>query len=479
MQKVDLTPHVYSVYELTRAIKGLLEEKFFFVIVEGEVSNVKLQSSGHLYFSLKDTYSQVSCVMFREGASKLKTPLNTGDKIVVRAQLSVYPPRGAYQLIVKDLSPLGLGELLIKLEQLKAKLKSRGWFDEAYKKKLPRFPKKIGVVTSLTGAVIHDIITILERRLGSFHLIINPVRVQGEGAADEIAQAIGQFNQHSLVDVMIVGRGGGSLEDLMPFNDEKVAQAIFESRIPIISAVGHETDFSISDFVADVRAPTPSAAAEIVSQQAFEVKEKLHQMALFCERFTKGMVQTLGQLLKSLERHPLFAAPRNLIIPLMQQLDSLNEAIDSAMKKRLESAKQSLTHAYKTLSILHPQVQIEQQKSALLQQKKALFFSISRLMAEKKALFTGRRFESSFDSLLQKLHFSKKQNFEKLSCHIESLNPKSILQKGYTIVFSQKEGKAISSIKAVSQGEAVRIAFADGDAEAQIQKTYDRTKSLF
>ena len=238
---------ILSVTELTSAIKAVIEPSFQGIAVKGEISNFKLQSSGHLYFTLKDAGSQISAVLFKGNAACLNKMPKEGDQVVAKGEISLYAPRGQYQIIVRELQFLGLGDLLLKLQQLKEQLQMRGWFDPAHKKKLPKLPKRIGVVTSPTGAVIQDILQVLTRRFAGFHVILNPVKVQGEGAAQEIAQAISDFNRLKLADVLIVGRGGGSIEDLWAFNEEVVAKAIFESDIPIISAVGHETDFTIAD----------------------------------------------------------------------------------------------------------------------------------------------------------------------------------------------------------------------------------------
>jgi exodeoxyribonuclease VII large subunit len=246
---------VLSVSGLTQSIKMLLEGQFSFVAVQGEVSNCKLQASGHLYFSIKDANAQLSAVMFKGDLAKVPRLPKDGDQVILKGGLNVYPPSGKYQIVVRTLEWAGVGALLLQLEALKAKLKGLGYFDSGRKKPLPKFPKTIGVVTSPTGAVIQDILNVLERRISEFHLILNPVKVQGPGASQEIAAAIDFFNKHQLADVLIVGRGGGSLEDLWAFNEEVVAAAIFRSQIPVVSAVGHETDFTLADFVADVRAP--------------------------------------------------------------------------------------------------------------------------------------------------------------------------------------------------------------------------------
>ena len=255
---------IYSVAELSLEIRNLLERQFPDVWVTGEVSNLRAAGSGHLYFTLKDETAQLRAVCFRNQARYLKFKPQDGLAVIARGRLSVYEARGEYQLYVEFLEPAGLGALQLAFEQLKQKLAAEGLFDPARKKPLPMLPRVIGVVTSPTGAVIRDILRILHRRFRNINVLIYPVKVQGEGAAQEIAQGIEYFNRQAPVDVMIVARGGGSLEDLWAFNEEVVARAIAASKIPVISAVGHETDFTIADFVADLRAPTPSAAAELV-----------------------------------------------------------------------------------------------------------------------------------------------------------------------------------------------------------------------
>ena len=255
MLKTDAAP--LSITELTQAIKKAIEPPFRNLYLKGEVSNFKRQSSGHLYFSLKDAESQISAVMFRGDAATLQVLPKNGDHVEIRGDLSVYPPRGSYQVVVRYLRPKGVGALLLKLDELKRKIHKKGWFGKEHKRPIPSLPRRIGIITSPTGAAIQDILHVLGRRFANVHVIINPVRVQGTDAAGEIVQAIEQCNRYQLADVLIVGRGGGSLEDLWSFNEESVAKAIYESEIPIIAAVGHETDHTIAEYVADVRAPTP------------------------------------------------------------------------------------------------------------------------------------------------------------------------------------------------------------------------------
>ena len=278
--QLNLAPErkVWSVAELTARINAALSTQFTNLWVEGEVSNFRPAQSGHLYFTLKDAKAEVKCVCFRSQAMRLKFRPEDGLKIIVRGSISVYEPRGEYQIYVEHIEPAGLGALQLAFEQLKKRLEAEGLFDEARKKPLPMLPRRIGVVTSPTGAAVRDIVRILRRRFPDLHLILYPVRVQGEGAAAEIVAALEYFNRKQLVDVILVARGGGSIEDLWAFNEEPVARAIAASAIPVVSGVGHETDFTIADFVADVRASTPSAAAEIVVQSRQEFQRHLLEL---------------------------------------------------------------------------------------------------------------------------------------------------------------------------------------------------------
>jgi exodeoxyribonuclease VII large subunit len=459
---------VLTVSQLTQAIKLQLEATFPHVLLKGEISNLKLQSSGHMYFSLKDEFAQIACVMFRQDLMKVQVPLKSGDQVVIRAELSVYPPKGGYQLIVKEISLVGLGEYLMKLELLKQKLNSMGYFAQERKKKLPAFPKKIGVVTSPTGAVIRDIINILTRRLKGFHLILNPVKVQGEGAADEIARAIEEFNTHKLVDVIIVCRGGGSVEDLMAFNDEKVAHAIFKSEIPIISAVGHETDISISDFVADIRAPTPSAAAEIVS---FEMDELLSSLSKLRRQIQQIIVKNFLKTKESFTRitkHPLFTSPTALLGHAMQSLDSMKEMVDQSINRIFQLNCQRFLKLKRSAELARPSRRITENMNRLVQLEKALNISIMRKVNEKKQRLEDMNFESLIPELVTKEISQKRKELERLVSHLQSLNPKSLLAKGYSIIFSQKDGSVISSIQALKPQDSVQILLVDGKAKATI-----------
>ncbi len=414
---------VFTVTELTAAIKKQIEGRFFSVAVRGEVSNFKEQSSGHLYFTLKDQGSQISAVLFKGTAQTLKRKPQSGDQILVKGELSVYAPRGNYQIIVREVTFAGVGELLLRLHELKAKLEQKGWFDAKRKRSLPKFPKTIGVVTSPTGAVIQDILHILNRRFSGFQLVLCPVKVQGEGAAQEIARGIEEFNRYNLADVLIVGRGGGSLEDLWAFNEEIVAQAIFSSRIPVISAVGHETDFTIADFVADLRAPTPSAAAELVIAEKAKELQYFSQMQRRIQETTRMIVRSRKDRLKAIMRQPALSSPDFL-------LGKFSQMVDEA--------------------------------------KADLFQSLQRQVQEKKLKLLGLQRQARAQNPLNRLAHLK-QKLSMTASHLRSINPKNLLTKGYAIVFDEKQNSVILSAKQVKENEALRILMHDGTIEAHVK----------
>lgn len=487
-----------TVSQLTNAIKLSLESTFPAIYLQGEVSNFKIQSSGHLYFSLKDASSQIAAVMFKADASLLKLMPKAGDQVVVKGELNVYPPKGNYQLLVRELSYLGLGELLQKLELLKVKLHQLGWFKAARKKALPRFPRRIGVVTSPTGAVIQDILNVLSRRFSGFHLILNPVKVQGEGAAQEIAQAIEQFNRHDLVDVMIVGRGGGSLEDLWAFNEEMVAAAIFHSRIPIISAVGHETDHCIADYVADIRAPTPSAAAEIV------IAEKSQQLE-YLSVLRKRMQQTIGHLVQQNRyrllgtlKHPFFSRPYEMIEWRMQKLDEFRPNLEQAirqflfLKNRLLEARSKQAFALKpTNQIFHfkqlfiashrsLQMQmfqrIEQDRQKLVYKRQQLDHLWQTMQTKRRHLFQQKRLTQELQQLLTDRLTSYQHKLTHISDLLRALDPHHILEKGYSILFAEKSDFVINSVQKLKKGQQARLLLSDGEILITINKVNARDR---
>lgn len=350
----DLQP-VLSVSELTRKIKGVLEMGFPEVSVRGEISNFKRHSSGHLYFTLKDEGAQIQAVMWRGRLYNLFFTPQEGMKVIARGSITVYEARGIYQLDVVQLHPLGVGELQLAFEKLKQKLMAEGLFDPAHKKPLPEYPERIGIVTSPTGAVIHDMLNIISRRYPIVEVLFYPVAVQGVGAAEEIAAAIRDFNSYGQVDVLIVGRGGGSLEDLWAFNEEVVARAIYDSKIPIISAVGHEVDFSISDFVADVRAPTPSAAAELVVPDRVKIIESVGNSCYTMQQRVAERIRSSKERVLSLTKSYSFNLPLQLVREYSQRVDDLERMLLTTMGHRFLLLRSKAHELQNRLHSLHPE----------------------------------------------------------------------------------------------------------------------------
>jgi exodeoxyribonuclease VII large subunit len=344
-----------TVTDITRQIKSSLEQRFTRVWVQGEISNFKRHTSGHLYFTLKDEGAQLSAAMWRSRASGLLFQPADGMKVIARGGITVYPPRGSYQIDVDQLTPLGIGELQIAFERLKKKLAGEGLFDESRKRPLPKYPRVVGIITSETGAALQDVRTVLSRRFPGVELILLPVRVQGAGASDEIAQAIQDMNRYGKVDVMIVGRGGGSLEDLWAFNEEIVARAIFASEIPIVSAVGHEIDFTIADFVADLRAPTPSAAAEMVVPDRFEILEVIRNYEYTMRKALLQRVAASRERVGSLVSSYAFNRPKDMVRESVQKLDELQRSMAATVSHRMERRAQDVESLKKRLLGLSPQ----------------------------------------------------------------------------------------------------------------------------
>ncbi|GJQ20626.1 MAG: exodeoxyribonuclease 7 large subunit [Bacteroidia bacterium] len=353
LQPSDRRP--YSVTEITRMVKQSLESAYPNVWVVGEVSNCRRHSSGHWYFTLKDENAQLAAVLWRSRAAIVSVLPEDGMKAQVRGALTVYAPRGVYQIEVLQLLPVGLGELQVAFEKLKRKLAAEGLFDQSRKKPLPQFPQRIGLVTSPTGAAIQDVRSVLSRRFPSLEVIVAPVRVQGPGAADEIAGAIRDMNAFGGVDVLIVGRGGGSLEDLWAFNEEIVARAIAESDIPVISAVGHEIDYSIADFVADLRAPTPSAAAELVIRDRTELVDILSNICYTLKERIQDRIDFLGDRIQRLITSYTFNRPRDLLRQYVQRLDELDRSLLLSTGHALESAVNRHISLHQQLEALSPQ----------------------------------------------------------------------------------------------------------------------------
>ncbi len=338
--KENLEPQILSVSDVNRAIKSTLEGQFKLIWLKGEISNFKPHTSGHFYFSLKDSKAQISAIMFRGFNQSLKFKPRDGMEVIVRGKITVYEPRGNYQIFCEQMDPVGAGALQLAFEQLKKKLELEGLFDKARKRPLPAMPKHVAVVTSPTGAAIRDILNILSRRFKGLRVTVVPTVVQGDAAAPSIVKAIELAQKMIDVDVMIVGRGGGSIEDMWCFNDERVARAISACRVPVISAVGHEIDFTIADFVADLRAPTPSAAAELVCRNAAEICERI---VVLDKRLAKGLFHCI-QLLK----HRLVGHAKRLVDPkrrlqdLSQRCDELSQRLEAGIARYFEGVEQHL-----------------------------------------------------------------------------------------------------------------------------------------
>ncbi len=429
-----------TVSQLTRRIKALLEENLGRVLVQGEISSLARPSSGHIYFTLKDQDSQIKAALFKGNAAKIPFEIENGQELLAEGRVSVYGPRGEYQLIVERLQPIGVGALQLAFEQLKDKLKRRGWFEERHKKELPYIPKGIGVVTSPTGAVIKDILNTLDRRFDSIPVLIAPCMVQGDGAAQAIARQIEKLDQNPDIEVIIVGRGGGSLEDLWAFNEEIVAEAIFNAETPIISAVGHETDFSLADFVADLRAPTPTAAAELVAPIKDELLEGLaHTEGRLNLAFANQFSQT-AQRLKSLKKR--LKSPEWIIQTRTQRVDELALRLKQAMDKNLKSLENQLLGINKDLKHQAPTLRLE------------------RLETRRKALF------SRLDLGMKQNVRAAEKSWAEASSLLNSLSPLAVLDRGYSLT-QDKEDKLIESVAQVKVGEELVVSLKDGKIQVE------------
>lgn len=438
--------NIFSVTQLTTLIKQNLEGAFPQLSVQGEVGNLRKQASGHIYFTLKDSSAQLSCVLFRGNAMRLSSEPKEGDQIVASGELSVYPPRGGYQMVVRGFERSGVGELLKTLHERKLKLEQLGWFARETKKPLPLLPKTVGVVTSSTGSVIQDILHVLSRRFSGFHLILNPVRVQGEGAALEIAKAIEEMDRHQLADVLIVGRGGGSLEDLWPFNEEVVARAIHNCRTPVVSAVGHETDVTIADFVADLRAPTPSAAAELVMEEKAKWLDALAKLRRQLTHVCKAQLDMRRTRLASIAKHPVMRSPFSLLSTFLQKVDDAHTALNHQIQVRLREQRLKLEALDRQKRALNPLHQVASQKKAFAQKKQQLGGALLKQLDEKKTRIAALR------------------------QHLAAVDPRRLLKRGYSIIFHEKSDSVILSTQNVRAGDRLRIQVSDGSLTATLDE---------
>lgn len=436
---------VWKVRDLVAAVRTHIEREYSDMWVEGEISNFRSPESGHLYFTLKDGNAQIRVVMFRSSARLLRFRPADGLQVVVRGRVTVYEDRGELQLSAEYLEPKGAGSLQLAFEQLKAKLEAEGLFAAEPKKPIPSLPSRIGIVTSAQAAALRDILNILQRRHHSANLLIFPAQVQGDAASLEIAAGVRFFNQHQNVDVIIVARGGGSAEDLAPFNDEGLARTVFASAIPVISAVGHETDFTIVDFVADLRAPTPSAAAELVIRSRQEIED---QAATLEERLARAVRYRLlmgRQALTELARHGAFARMMEVIRQRQQKLDDLTHRMELAERQLLEQMRR---HWETTSSaVRHYDLRL-----VLSGMRKELGSLTTALVAVTRNVLLQHRVRS-----------------ERLQTALESLSPLAILDRGYALVFDS-EGKLLKDARAVNVGDQISARLAHGQIHAAITR---------
>lgn len=436
---------VFSVSQLNENIKTLLEESFAQLYVEGEVSNLRRPQSGHTYFTLKDDKSQIRCVFFRPyGVRVARFEPEDGMKILCRARLTTYLPRGEYQLIVESIEPQGTGALQKAFEQLKARLSAEGLFDDTRKKTLPFLPGRIGVVTSPTGAVIRDILNITRRRFPSVDILIAPARVQGEGAASEIIAALQNLQQIKGVDIIIIARGGGSLEDLTPFNNEELAREISRSSIPVVSAVGHETDFTICDFVADLRAPTPSAAAELVVPRRNDLLDTIYSLR---QRLIAAQERLLDDQKEALEAvRARFKDPRRFLGDYSIALDDLRDSLRYAFSRHTQTMSHQLEQLELRLHNRSPVRQIAEKK-----------FHLGTLQ---KWLLDGWKHYHGNHARMLKSH----------AALLASLNPLAVLQRGFSITRREADKEIIRDACRLTLGERVRIQLAQGSFSANVDK---------
>nr|WP_318384734.1 exodeoxyribonuclease VII large subunit [uncultured Enterobacter sp.] len=437
------SPSIYTVSRLNQTVRMLLEHEMGQVWISGEISNFTQPASGHWYFTLKDDNAQVRCAMFRNSNRRVTFRPQHGQQVLVRANITLYEPRGDYQIIVESMQPAGEGLLQQKYEQLKSKLQTEGLFDQQFKQTLPSPAHCVGVVTSKTGAALHDILHVLKRRDPSLPVVIYPTAVQGDDAPAQIVRAIERANSRQECDVLIVGRGGGSLEDLWSFNDERVARAIFASQIPVVSAVGHETDVTIADFVADLRAPTPSAAAEIVSRNQLELLRQLQngqqRLDMAMDYYLANRNRRFTQLFHRLQQqHPQLRLARHQTV-----LERLRQRMGYALDAQLKRATQRQQRATQRLNQQNPQPRIHRAHSRVQQ----LEYRLSQTMRSRIS--------------------STRERFGTALTHLEAVSPLATLARGYSVTTST-DGRLLKQTKQVQAGDILTTRLADGWVESAV-----------
>jgi exodeoxyribonuclease VII large subunit len=439
------TRRTLTVSELTARIRDLLGKNFTDIWVEGEISNCREAQSGHIYFTLKDDRSQVRCVFFKQQQRGIKFRPEDGLHVTVRGSISVYEARGEYQIYVENIEPVGLGALQLAFEQLKKRLEAEGLFAAERKKPLPMLPSRIGLITSPRGAAVRDVVRILRRRFPNVHLMVFPVRVQGEGAAAEIVKALKFFNQKKLVDVLILARGGGSMEDLWAFNEEPLARAIAASEIPVISGVGHETDFTIADFVADVRASTPSAAAELVVQTRREFDKHIADLRETLASLVRYRLLDLSKRVHELSARRGFRRPLDLLRQQRQRADEMTSRLALGLRARLDQSRKRFTALHLRIATFDFRVKI----------------SAFRLRLEKLSADLGVRAE--------RLLRTKREHLERLALQLHERSPLKVLERGYAIA-TDANGNLLRDAGQVQLGDAVSIRLLRGRLTTEVKK---------
>lgn len=447
------TSAIFTVSRLNQTVRLLLEQEMGQVWISGEISNFSQPASGHWYFTLKDDAAQVRCAMFRNSNRRVTFRPQHGQQVLVRANITLYEPRGDYQIIVESMQPAGEGLLQQKFEQLKATLSAEGLFDQQFKNPLPSPARCVGVITSKTGAALHDILHVLKRRDPSLPVIIYPTAVQGDDAPGQIVRAIELANMRNECDVLIVGRGGGSLEDLWSFNDERVARAIFASRIPVVSAVGHETDVTIADFVGDLRAPTPSAAAEMVSRNQQELVRQLQsaqqRLGMAMDYFLANRSRRFTQLHHRLQQqHPQLRLARQ-----QSALERLQQRMNIAIDSQLKRSGQQQFRLLQRLNHQNPQPRIHRAQSRVQQLEYRLA-----------------------DTIRARLSLTR-ERFGNAVTHLEAVSPLSTLARGYSVT-SSADGNVLKHTKQVKAGDLLTTRVTDGWVESEVKavKTVKKTR---
>lgn len=449
MGEAEPKAEIWTVTDLTRRIKSLLERDVGSIWVAGEISNFRVSPAGHSYFTLKDDNAQIDAVMFKGKLNALRFEPENGLEVVAFGLISVYERRGNYQIVCEELQPKGLGALQLAFEKLKAKLAEEGLFDEDRKRPLPLLPRRIGVVTSPTGAAIRDILNVINRRFAQVHILLYPARVQGDEAAREIVAGIRALDRWG-VDVMIVGRGGGSLEDLWPFNEEPVVRAVAEANTPIISAVGHEIDFTLCDFAADMRAPTPSAAAELVVQEQEALAHRINQLR---KQMAGALVYRMESLRNRLQRAQscfLFKRPEELLRERRQNADDLRLRLEAAALDQIADTRRRIERAAHAVMLLSPLNQVQRAKERRITLLQRLVHNAVAVMERRRARLNARIGQ------------------------LDALSPLAILSRGYALARKMPDGELIRDAAQLEESDRIHIRFGTGGAVAAVEKIIPR-----